>query len=350
MSDWSRFDESDARVRPPRRGSRPRTKTRPAHENAVDGTVIAVDRGRYTVQMGDPGQLRTAKGGGGAVVMAVKARELGRRGRVIGDHVGVVGDTSGTPDTLARIVKREARRNSLRRTADDDDLTERVIVANVDQLAIVTALADPEPSPRMIDRFLIAAFDAGMTPILLLTKADLASADDLRGSYEPLGVIVIETSVKRHGGPEADTGYTEFRDRLVGLTTVLVGSSGVGKSTLVNALVPTAMRAVGVVNDVTGRGRHTSSSAIRYEVPTGGLIIDTPGIRSFGLAHIDVDHFIDAFPDVAQAAAESCPRGCAHESEEAGCGLDAWAATPDQRARVDSIRRLLAARAASDLY
>ena len=350
MTDWSRYDESDAKVRPGR-GSRPRSKTRPAHESALPGTVIAVDRGRYTVKMDGDRSIEGTGDLGGAVVMAVKAREVGRRGLVIGDIVAVVGDTSGTADTLARIVRREERRNTLRRTADDDDPTERVIVANVDQLAIVTALADPEPSPRMIDRFLIAAFDAGMTPILLLTKADLASADDLRGSYEPLGVRVIETSVRRDGGPEADAGFVEFRDRLQGATTVLVGSSGVGKSTLVNALVPTAMRAVGVVNDVTGRGRHTSSSAIRYEVPTGGLIIDTPGIRSFGLAHVKVESFIAAFPDVAEAAEEFCPRGCSHESAELGCALDAWAAdSPDRQARVDSIRRLLAARAASDTY
>ena len=119
---------------------------------------------------------------------------------------------------------------------------------------------------------------------------------------------------------------------------------------LVNALVPTAMRAVGVVNDVTGRGRHTSSSTIRYEVPTGGLIVDTPGVRSFGLAHVNPENFINAFPDVAEAAAALCPRGCMHESAELGCELDAWADSPDRKARVDSIRRLLAARAAGDAY
>jgi len=339
VSDWSRYDESDARVRPNRRGSRPRTKVRPAHEGAEPGTVIGVDRGRYTVRMDD------------AVVTAVKARDLGRRGLVIGDRVAVVGDTSGDPDTLARIVRREARSTALRRTADDSDPAERVIVANADRLAIVTALADPEPNPRMIDRCLVAAFDAGMEAALVLTKADLASAAELRAAYEPLGVAVIETSVKRDGGPAADPGFVELRDLLAGGTTVLVGYSGVGKSTLVNALVPDADRAVGVVNDVTGRGRHTSTSAVLYEIPTGGRIVDTPGVRTFGLAHVDPEHFILAFPDVSAAADERCPRGCMHESAEAGCELDAWADDmPERHARVDSIRRLLASRAAGDQY
>lgn len=338
VSDWSHYDESDAKVRPGRRGSRPRTKVRPSHDAAVPGTVTGVDRGRYTIDVA------------GTVVMAVKARELGRRGLVIGDRVGVVGDVTGRADTLARVVKREERATALRRTADDADVTERVIVANADQLAIVTALADPEPNPRMIDRCLVAALDAGMSALLVLTKADLASADHLRAAYAPLGVTVIETSM-RHGGPDQDPGFGLLRAALAGHTTVLVGYSGVGKSTLVNALVPDAGRAVGVVNDVTGRGRHTSTSAVMYSLPDGGRIVDTPGVRSFGLAHVDPAHFILAFPDVAAAADDHCPRACAHESAQAGCALDEWAGdVPDRHARVDSIRRLLASRAAADAY
>lgn len=338
------YDESDAKVRPPRRGSRPRSKVRPAHKDAIPGVVIGVDRGRITARLTDDNRN----------VTAVKARELGRHGLVIGDRVGLVGDTSGADGTLARIVRREDRSSTLRRTADDTETNEKVIVANADQLAIVTALADPEPQPRMIDRCLVAAFDARMTPLLVLTKSDLASADSLRAAYEPLGVHVVETTVLTaaddagEGTALRHEGVELLREQIVGLTTVFVGYSGVGKSTLVNALAPLAARAVGHVNDVTGRGRHTSSSAVAIELAEGGWIVDTPGVRSFGLAHVDVGHFIEAFPDVAQAAADHCPRGCAHASAADGCELDAWASTPDQVTRVDSIRRLLVSKASGD--
>ena len=334
------YDESDARVRPNRRGSRPRSKRRPAHEDAVAGVVIGVDRGRIAVRLTD-----------GQDVTAVKARELGRRGLVIGDRVSVVGDTSGSEGTLARIVRRDERDNLLRRTADDAETAEKGIVANAHQLAIVTALQDPEPNPRMIDRCLVAAFDARMRAILVLTKADLDSADALRAAYEPLGVTVIETAMRKEpDGTRVIDGAERLRAEILDTTSVFVGYSGVGKSTLVNALAPLADRATGGVNDVTGRGRHTSSSAVAIELPGGGWIVDTPGVRSFGLAHVDPEHFIAAFPDVAEAAAERCPRGCSHESAEAGCGLDEWASTPDQHARVDSIRRLLASRAQAEAW
>lgn len=328
------YDESDARVRPNPKGSRPRSKQRPAHESAVDGWVTAVDRGRFAVALAS-----------GGTVTAVTARELGKRGIVVGDAVGVVGDVTGDDGTLARIVRRDERTHILRRSADDADDAERVVVANAQQLAIVASLAEPEPNPRFIDRCLVAAFDAEMTPLLIATKADLAPPDSLRAMYAPLGVAVLPTRVTPGGGIE---GLEALRDACGAATTVLVGSSGVGKSTLVNALVPGTLRATGGVNAVTGRGRHTSTSAIAVEIDNGGWIIDTPGVRSFGLAHVDVGHFVATFPDVAAAAEESCPRGCGHASAGDGCALDAWANTPDERTRLESIRRLIASRAASE--
>ncbi|NHC24220.1 ribosome small subunit-dependent GTPase A [Nocardioides sp. IC4_145] len=314
----------------PRRHTRPRTKDRPTYDDAVDGVVVTVDRGRFTLLVD------------GATVMAMKARPLGRKGVVVGDRVRVVGDTSGSDGSLARIVEVRERETVLRRTADDDDPVERVIVSNASQLVVVTALADPEPRPRLIDRALVAAYDAGMQPLLCLTKADLRDPETLLVTYRSLGVPWVVT---QRGGD-----VSEVRERLAGRTSVLVGHSGVGKSTLVNALVPDAHREVGHVNAVTGRGRHTSTSAYMLALPgeQGGWIIDTPGIRSFGLAHVEPEHLIGAFPDLDEMT-EDCPRGCTHGGDEPECGLDE--AVADGQAdpeRVSSFRRLLAARSASD--
>ena len=225
----------------------------------------------------------------------------------------------------------------LRRTADDDDPVERVIVSNAEQLVIVTALADPEPRTGLIDRALVAAYDAKMRPLLCLTKADLADPETLLVTYRSLGVPWVVTE---RGGD-----LTGLRAALRGRTSVLIGHSGVGKSTLVNALVPDAHREIGHVNAVTGRGRHTSTSALMLGLPEGdGWIVDTPGIRSFGLAHVQPEDLIEAFPDLDEMT-EDCPRGCTHGTDEPECGLDEAVtrgeADPD---RVESFRRLLAAR------
>jgi ribosome biogenesis GTPase len=313
----------------PRRRTRPRTKERPTYEDAVDGVVVTVDRGRYTLLVD------------GLIVTAMKSRPLGRKGVVVGDRVRVVGDVSGAEGSLARIVEVLERTTVLRRTADDDDPVERVIVANAEQLVVVTALADPEPRPRLIDRALVAAYDAGMRPVLCLTKADLADPETLLGTYRALGVPYVVT---QRGGDLA-----EVREVLEGRASVLIGHSGVGKSTLVNALVPDADREVGHVNAVTGRGRHTSTSAYMLALPDdGGWIIDTPGIRSFGLAHVDPAGLIEAFPDLDEMT-EDCPRGCTHGAEEPECGLDeAMERGEADPERVESFRRLLASRESSD--
>ncbi|MFD6658147.1 ribosome small subunit-dependent GTPase A [Streptomyces parvus] len=324
-------DEDDIRVRPNRKGNRPRTHIRPKHEDAEDGMVLTVDRGRLTCLVD------------GRTVVAMKARELGRKAAVVGDTVSIVGDLSGEKDTLARIVRIAPRRTVLRRTADDDDPYERVVVANADQLAIVTALADPEPRPRMIDRCLVAAYDGGLTPLLVLTKSDLASPDQLLEAYTPLGVPYIVTSREElENGDAAE----RVRELLEGKVTAFVGHSGVGKTTLVNALVPEdRRRTTGNVNAVTGRGRHTTTSALALPLPGDrGWVVDTPGVRSFGLHHVDPSRVIHAFPDL-EPGTEECPRGCTHDGNQPECALDAWVAEGHaDPARLDSLRRLLATR------
>jgi ribosome biogenesis GTPase len=300
--------------------------------------VTGVDRGRYLTRLEDRD------------VWAVKAREMGHHGVVVGDQAHLVGDTSGRKDTLARIVRVSPRRTELRRATDEGRGRERVIVANADQMAIVAALADPPPRTGMIDRQLVAAYDAGLRVVLCLTKSDLASDTALRDLYHPLGVTVVTTgSPKARRTPDGGDrvgrlidGLDGFRKLLTGRVSVLVGHSGVGKSTLINALVPGAARATGAVNLVTGKGRHTSSSALALELPGGGWAIDTPGVRSFGLSHVRAERLLTAFPDLAAAAAD-CPKACPHGPNSSDCALREWAlGSPAREMRLDSYLRIVA--------
>ena len=288
--------------------------------------MAGVDRGRYRCVLDD------------RIVSAMKARELGRGNIVVGDTVSLTGDVSGAPGTLARVVRVEPRHSVLRRSADDTDPVERVIVANADQMLIVSSLANPPPRLRLIDRFLVAAYDAEIGPVLCLTKSDLASPDQVLPVYAPLELRFIVL-----GRPLSDPALAELRELLAGKISVLVGQSGVGKSTLVNVLIPDAARAVGAVSPVTGRGRHTSSSVVALPLPSpgmaGGWIIDTPGLRTFGLGHMSPEDVLAAFPDLVDITADCLP-GCDHLGP--GCALDAAAGTNGPlAARLDSLRRLL---------
>ncbi|MFT2818012.1 ribosome small subunit-dependent GTPase A [Leifsonia sp. A12D58] len=341
MSWWStdededepEYDESSVRVRPNRKGNKPRTKTRPEHEDALTGRILAVDRGRYTVMLDEntPDERK---------VTAARASELRKHAVVTGDRVDIVGDTTGAEGSLARIVRIVPRTTLLRRSADDTDAVERVIVANADQMLIVVAAANPEPRIRLVDRYLVAAYDAGITPILCITKTDLADPAEFLSNFAGLDLTVFTSR-------EDDLPIEAISEALIGHDTVFVGHSGVGKSTLVNALVPAAKRAVGVVNTVTGRGRHTSSSTVslRLETPQGrGWVIDTPGVRSFGLGHINTDNILKAFTDLATIA-EKCPRGCTHLPDSPDCAIieavEAGELGETGAARLDSLQRLL---------
>ncbi|WP_434970035.1 ribosome small subunit-dependent GTPase A [Microbacterium sp. bgisy207] len=327
-------DESDIRVRPNPKANRPRTKRRPRHADAQIARVLGVDRGRYTVLVGEdtPDERQ---------VIAARARELHRTAIVTGDRVRVVGDTSGNEGTLGRIVGIEPRTSLLRRSADDTDQVERVIVANADQMLIVIAAADPEPRPRLVDRYLVAALDAGIRPLMVITKTDLSDPSAFLSHFTGLDLEVFTSA-------RDDMPVDRIGAALVGHTTVFVGHSGVGKSTLVNALVTGADRATGYVNEVTGRGRHTSSSTVslRYEAPEGtGWVVDTPGVRSFGLGHVNPDNILRAFTDLAEIARE-CPRGCTHLPDAPDCAIVEAVAEgrlgPGGPARLDSLQRLLA--------
>lgn len=323
MNKLQDYDEDDFRSRPGKHKSRPRSKDRPKFENAIDGLVITVDRGRFTVNLSDLDDIN---------IHAIKSRELGRKGVVVGDLVEVVGVDVKNPENMARIVKVKERKNSLQKSADDSESIERSLVSNIDIVAIVVATSEPEPNPRLIDRTVIAARLANAQPIIIATKTDVESSEKLSQMYQALDIPVISMN--------KTTNLDELLALLEGKTTVLIGPSGVGKSTLVNRLVPDAGRRTGEVNDVTGQGKHTSTSAYALKVNGKTWIIDTPGIRSFGLAHASVEEILEGFPDLIQATTQ-CQKGCSHQ--DTSCAIEAVAfENPALLPRLDSFRRLLA--------
>ena len=302
-------DDERVRVRPTK-GSRPRTKRRPDYSARPLGRVVAVDRGRFAVSTSS-----------GPLLQAVKAREIPRGAVVIGDFVRLTGDLSGRVDTLARIAHVEERTNVLRRSLEEaeDGRGEKIIVANTDLMVIVTASANPTPRVGMVERCLVAAREAGIPALLCMTKTDLADPGDFTALFDSFDLEIVTANLV------TGDGLDKIATLLKGHFSVLIGHSGVGKSTLINALIPGLGRSVGEVNVATGKGRHTSTSSVALELPKGGWLVDTPGVRSFGLAHADVEDVLAVFPDLV-AVTEFCLPNCTHTSSEVSCALDEWVA------------------------
>ena len=316
------LDEDDVRIRPNPRGSKPRTKRRPNFDSAPLGMVLEVHLARYRVLLEE-----------GTEVIATLAKELRKDGAVTCDQVRLDGVVTGEKGALARIVKIEPRITQLSRSNDESEAGEQTIVANADQLMIVMAAANPEPRSGLVDRYLVAAYHAGIAPILVMTKCDLSDPSEFLAGFEGFDLKIVKT---RKDKPNQE----EIEALLPRHTTVLVGHSGVGKTTLINAIAPLHKRATGEVNALTGKGKHTSSSAKAIPV-SDGWIVDTPGIRTFGLSGIDAAGLLKGFADLDEAA-KLCPRDCSHLALAPDCGLDEKVASGALASkRLESFRRLV---------
>ena len=214
---------------------------------------------------------------------------------------------------------------------------EKVVAANVDVLVIVAAVVSPPLRTGLIDRYLVAAWRGGIEAMLTLTKVDLAHDEvaiaRVRELYGSLGHLVLTLSLR------TGEGLGELRAALADRVTVLAGHSGVGKTSLTNALTGRS-DATTAVNPVVGRGRHTTTGARYMDLPGGGALIDTAGIRSFGIAGVAADELQHAFPEIA-AAAEHCRwEGCLHREGEDGCAVQGAPGVSAER--LASYRKLLA--------
>lgn len=230
-------------------------------------------------------------------------------GAAVGDYVEVT--LQGEEGSIERINE---RRNLLYRS---DDMRSKQFAANVDRLLIVVA-SEPLFSDDLAGRALVGAWSAGIQPVIILNKADLPSADAARQRLRPfqqLGVPIMETNA---------TDGQATRERLLpflqGKSNLLLGQSAMGKSTLLNALVPAANAATQEHSQALGAGKHTTTVTRLYRLPQGGDLIDSPGFQAFGLHHLEPEDILRGFPEFHQPTEHCRFYNCSHRHEP-GCGV-----------------------------
>lgn len=244
----------------------------------------------------------------GRMFLCVVRKTLNRRSEsavLVGDRVrirdlGLIDDQGRPQAVIEQVLPRDT---VLTRSDSFKGTEQHPIVANAEQMLIVASLREPDVSWGLIDRMIIAAESGKLRPVICLNKVDLkptgdsSEPDHVLDYYRSLGIGTLKTSAA------ASIGIDELRTLLKNQTTVLAGHSGVGKSTLLNAVQSSLRLRTGEISGYTGKGRHTTTSARRYPLDIGGAVIDTPGVKLFGLWDVTRDNLADFFPDVASGQA-----------------------------------------------
>lgn len=310
------------------RGTGPRDRAPP---KGPPGTIVAHHGVAVNVQLdssaeqGDDHDDKRPNDDEGSGVLSVKVRP--RSGHVVGDRVVVTGE---------RLVRLPRERALLRRHPSGGVHT---LAAHLDVVAVVVA-SHPELKPGLADRAIVAARASGIEACLVVNKIELegarAFADSMKAAYKE-SLPVVEASAHTAIGLEQLQAL--FADKGRG---VFVGPSGVGKSSLLNAMLPSADLLIGAVSDATGKGRHTTVVATLHALPSGGELVDTPGLRDFGLVHVEPQELAQYFAGFERILEEPCRfRDCLHEHEP-GCAIMAAAARGDvDRERLKTYHALL---------
>ena len=301
-------------------------------ETLLSGTVLRARSGFYTVRIDD----------GTSLECRLRGRVKQDRGDsdlvVIGDRVAValLADGEGMIESIEPRHSRFSRRQPGPRGSWKEDM----IVANLDQVLVVFACANPMPHLRMVDRFLVVAEHNEVEAVVVANKVDLvgmAAARDIFSGYEAIGYPVHYVSAREGIGVE------ELADRLIGRVSVVTGPSGVGKSTLLNAVQPGLRIDTGAVSETVHKGRHTTTSAELHALtaPGGGYVADTPGLRELGLWQIPDADLAWCFPEMREFLGSCGFNDCRHLAEPRCAVLAAVAAGRVSQGRYDSYRRLL---------
>lgn len=316
-----------------------------ADANVTSGVVLSGTGGTYQVLVADGTTVESSLRGRlkhGAPKQSGRSDGTGEARPLklaVGDRVTLERDSAAEGWSITSIHPRSGR---LARRAPGGARGERVIVANVDQVVVVFAAAKPEPHPKMLDRFLVIAEANDLSARIVINKMDLAAADseskavhDMFDVYARAGYPVHYTSVKQQLGLE------ELRTQIEGQTSALTGPSGVGKSSLMNALFPGLNLRTAEISESVNKGRHTTVGALLYPLPGGdGFVADTPGLREVGLWGISVSDVDHCFPEFRPLLGQCRFADCTHLVEPGCAIIEGVSAGTVNQSRYESFSKL----------